>query len=318
MANYVKISCLSAPLCPVDPKTDLQEAVDRVISYWKGKLQQVLPEQPDLIVLPECCDRPDVTLYPPERRMEFYRHRKDQIRDFFADIAKTHRCYIAYAAVREMPDGTFRNSIQLLDRQGNVAGIYNKNHVVIEENTKFDVMYGAEAPVFQTDFGTVACAICFDLNFDELRLKYVQVKPDLIVFSSAYHGGLMQHYWAYSCRSYFAGSIYTTCPSSIISPVGEVVASSTNYFHFVTHTINLDYEVIHLAYNRAKFPALKQKYGAKVKIHDPGHLGAVLISSESDDFTVQDIIAEFDLEVLDDYMQRALAHRHSPGRIECV
>jgi predicted amidohydrolase len=27
---------------------------------------------------------------------------------------------------------------------------------------------GKEAPVFQCDFGRIACAVCFDLNFDEL------------------------------------------------------------------------------------------------------------------------------------------------------
>ena len=66
---------------------------------------------------------------------------------------------------------------------------------------------GKDAPVFECDFGRVAFAICFDLNFDELRLKYVKAKPDLIIFSSMYHGGLMQAYWAYSCRAYFVGAI---------------------------------------------------------------------------------------------------------------
>lgn len=317
MANYVKISCLTAPLCPVDPKVDLQVAVDKVISYWREKLKQVLPDNPDLIVLPECCDRPDVTLYPAERRQEYYRHRKDQVRDFFAGVAKEHRCYIAYAAVREMEDGTFRNCIQLIDRAGMVVGVYNKNHLVMAEHDKYGVLYGKEVPIIETDFGRVACAICFDLNFEELRLQYAQAKPDLILFSSAYHGGLMQNYWAYSCRAHFAASVYPKSPSSILSPVGSVIGSSTNYFQFVTSTVNLDCQVIHLDLNRTKFNAIKEKYGAKVKIYDPGQLGAVMISSESEDFTIKDIVNEFELELLDDYMSRSLAHRHAPGHIEC-
>lgn len=317
MANYVKISCLSAPLCPVAPEVDLQEAVDKVISYWREKLKQVLPDRPDIIVLPECCDRPDVTMYPAQRRQEYYRHRKDQVRDYFAGVAKEHRCYIAYAAVREMEDGTFRNCIQLIDRTGAVVGVYNKNHLVIAEHDKYGVLYGKEAPIIETDFGRVACAICFDLNFEELRIKYAQAKPDLILFSSAYHGGLMQNYWAYSCRAHFAASVYTKSPSSILSPVGDVIGESTNYFHFVTRTVNLDCRVIHLDLNRTKFNAIKAKYGAKVNIHDPGRLGAVIISSESEDFTIEEIIREFELELLDDYMSRSLAHRHTPGHIEC-
>lgn len=316
MARYVKVSCLSAPQLRVDPSVDLQETVDRMIQYWGRQLEQVLPDRPDIIVLPECCDRPEKAGYPLERRQAYYRHRGNQIRDYFADVARRNNCYIAYSAVREMDDGTFRNSTQLLDRQGQVAGIYNKNHLVEGERTKADILYGKDAPVFETDFGRVACAICFDLNFDELRQKYVRQRPDLILFSSAYHGGLMQQYWAYSCRAHFAGSIYTHAPSSIISPVGEIIASSTNYYHYVTRTINLDCEVIHIDYNSAHFRNMKAKYGERIRIHDPGLLGSVVLSSETDEFTVHDLIREFGLEPLDDYWQRALAHRCAPGNME--
>lgn len=316
MANYVKISSLSAPLYVMDPNTDLQEQVDRMIRHWEKQLEQVLPDRPDLIVLPECCDRPDKTGYPLERRIEYYRHRGNQIRDFFASVAKEHHCYIAYSAVREMEDGSFRNSTQLIDRAGNVAGIYNKNHLVVEENTRGGILYGKDTPIIQTDFGRVAMAICFDLNFDELRHKYAQLKPDLILFSSAYHGGLMQNYWAYSCRTHFVGAINTHAPSAIISPVGEIIASSTNYYHYVTKTINLDCAVIHIDYNSRHFRNMKNKYGPKVKIHDPGYLGSVLISSETDEFTIQDIIKEYNYELLDDYFERALKHRCEPGHME--
>jgi predicted amidohydrolase len=231
-------------------------------------------------------------------------------------VARTHSCYIAYSAVRALDDGTFRNSTQLIDRQGQVAGIYNKNYVVLGERNSGDILYGKEAPVFQTDFGTVACAICFDLNFDELRQRYVSQRPDLILFSSAYHGGLQQQIWAYTCRSHFAGSIYTHAPSAIISPVGEIIATTTNYYHFITHTANLDCEVIHIDYNGAHFRKMKNKYGEKIRIHDPGLLGSVLLSSETDEFTVKDIIQEFGLELLDDYWTRTMTHRCAPGNME--
>ncbi|WP_158289381.1 carbon-nitrogen hydrolase family protein [Paenibacillus flagellatus] len=316
MARYVKISCLSAPFLRAGPETDLEEVVTRMIGHWEHRLEQVLPDRPDLIVLPECCDRPERAGYTYERLKEYYRYRGDRIRDFFAGVARDHRCYIAYAAIRALPDGTFRNSTQLLDRSGNVAGVYNKNHLVEGECTQGGMLYGKDAPVFETDFGRVACAICFDLNFDGLRERYARQKPDLILFSSAYHGGLMQQYWAYSCRAHFAGAINTHAPSAIISPVGEIIAQSTNYYHYVTRTINLDCEVIHIDYNEEHFRSIKNKYGPKVRIHDPGLLGSVLISSETDEFNVQDVIREFGLELLDDYWERAKAHRCSPGNME--
>ena len=189
-----------------------------------------------------------------------------------------------------MKDGSWRNSSVMLDRTGNIAGIYNKNHVVIEETTKAGILCGRDAPIIDCDFGRVAFAICFDLNFDELRLKYVKAKPDLIIFSSMYHGGLMQAYWAYSCRCHFVGAI-----------------AGAN--------VNLDCALVHLDYNWERLRKLKAKYGPKVKITDPGCLGAVLVSSEDEKISVEEMVKEFEIELLDDYMARALAHRHKPGNM---
>lgn len=316
MARYVKVSSIGGPRERlIDKGTDNQKAVENMIKFWEEKLKQVLPDNPDLIVLPEACDR--YSNHTIEERIQYYKIRKDQVLDFFKNMAKKHKCYIAYSAAREVSDGSWRNSTQIIDRNGKVIGIYNKNHVVIEETTQGGILCGREAPVFKCDFGIIACAICFDLNFDELRLKYARQKPDMILFSSMYHGGLMQAYWAYSCRAHFIGSI-CGLPCTIISPIGETVARSTNYFDFVTHTINLDCRVIHLDYNREKLRAIKNKYGSRVKITDPGFLGSVLITSETVEFTIDDIVDEFKIELLDDYIDRALAHRHNPKNMESI
>jgi len=290
-----------------------QEAVDKMIAFWRSELSAVTPERPDIVVVPEACDRfPE---YSNEERLAYYGVRKNQVRDFFGAYAKEHECYVAYSAARAIEDGTWRNSTQIMDRTGKVIGIYNKNHVVIEETTEYGILCGKDAPVFECDFGTVACAICFDLNFDEIRLKYAQSQPDLLLFSSMYHGGLMQSYWAYSCRTHFVGAVAGQ-PGTIISPVGEVLFESTNYFDFVVGRVNLDCRVVHLDYNWGKLRAMREKYGPKVRVQDPGRLGAVLISSETDEFTIGDMIREFDIEIWDTYMARALAHRNNPANRE--
>ena len=311
--GQVRIATLGPRSLSVDAKADPQSIVSQVIAHWRREFSQVLPDRPDLIVVPEACDR--VGGLSRERLLEYYRVRKDQVRDFFAKVAAENRCYVVYSAAREMPDGTWRNSSTLIDRQGRVMGVYHKNHVVIEETTESGILCGRQAPVFDCDFGRVALAICFDLNFDELRLKYIQARPDLIVFSSMYHGGLMQAYWAYSCRAHFVGAV-SGLPCEIRNPLGEVVASSTNYFDFVVADVNLDCRLAHLDYNWSRLRDLKAKYGPKVTIHDPGFLGSVLISSEDAAVSVDEMIAEFHIELLDDYMARALAHRHAPGNME--
>ena len=311
--GIVKIATLGPRPLSVGGNVKPQEVVNRVIAHWKGRFAQVLPDRPDLIVVPEACDRPSG--FSGEKRLEYYRVRKDQIQKFFAKVARENKCYMVYSAAREMEDGTWRNSSVLIDRTGKVAGIYNKNHVVVEETTKSGILCGRDAPVIECDFGRVAFAICFDLNFDELRLKYVKAKPDLLIFSSVYHGGLMQSYWAYSCRSHFVGAI-AALPCEIRDPLGRVIASNTNYFDYAVATVNLDCRLAHLDYNWGRLRALKAKYGPKVKITDPGYLGSVLITSEHDTISADEMIREFEIELLDDYMARALAHRHKPGNME--
>ena len=289
------------------------DAVDAMKKHWQQWLDVVLPDKPDLIVVPEACDRfPEHSL---EERLAYYTYRGDQMRDFFADVAKKNNCYIAYSAARKLEDGTYRNSTQLLDRSGNVAGIYNKNHVVPSETTKGGILAGKDAPVIETDFGRVCMAICFDLNFHELLEKYAVQRPDLIIFSSMYHGGLMQGYWAYHCRSYFVGSIAGT-QNNIINPLGDTVAHSTNYYPWVSSSVNLDYQVVHLDENWGKLHALRKKYGPLVNVYDPGYVGAVLVSSDHESITSEDMIKEFDMELWDHYYDRSMQHRHTPGNME--
>ena len=305
MANYITISTIGTRH-DLDPNQAPAEAVEEMIRLWQKELAQVFPERPDLIVLPEGSDGP--LNFSQEKRKEYFQARGERIQNFLAQQAKTHSCYIAYSAIRILPDGTKRNSTIILDRQGGIAGIYDKNHLVIDENTQSNILYGREAPIIQCDFGTVACAICFDLNFHELRLQYVEAQPDLILFSSMYHGGLMQNYWAYSTRAYFVSAI-AGLPSGIISPVGESIVSSNNHFHYVTGRVNLDCAVVHLDDNWEKLATMKARYGPGVKVTDPGYLGAVLISSEMEEKTIQDLIAEFELERIDEYFSRSLDHR---------
>ena len=290
----------------VSPRIDRDQSpekmVEQMIDFWQGQLRQVLLSKVDLIVLPEVCDVPRGL--KGTQLSQYLAARKNRLLDYFASVAKENNCYIAFGSKHEENPG-MRNSLILIDRKGSVAGTYHKNFPTI-----YEMEAGIKAkrgfPIVECDFGSVAFAICFDLNFDELRHLYAKAKPDIILFSSVYHGGLMQGIWAYSCRSYFVGSIGSPgVPSEILNPLGEVIASSTNYFNYTTATINLDYELVHLDYNKSKLPKLKAKYGDAVRIHDPGRVGSVMITSEHQNVSALQMIKEFDIELLDDYFNRS-------------
>jgi len=306
-SNYVKVATIGTT--PVlDEKQEPQALVDEVIEFWGRKLAQVLPDKPDLIVLPEICDL-------SAAGKEYLNVRKNQVLDYFASMAKKHSCYIAFGMFREENKDVWRNSCVVLDRKGDIAGIYDKNYPTIGE-MEMGIKAGNTAPIIQCDFGRVAAVICFDLNFDELREKIANEKPDLVIFSSMYHGGLVQGAWAYSCRSFFAGSVYKGNPSEIRNPLGDVVASTTNYFDFAVANINLDNDLVHLDYNWERLTTLKEKYGPAVTISDPGQVGAVMVSSEDKNIPVSRMIKETELELLDDYLNRAREFRKKDGNMK--
>lgn len=309
-ARHVTIATLGPRTLVLPADTAPQAIVDRMKSHWKGRLAQVLPDKPDLIVLPEACDRPGGI--SQDRLLEYYRVRKDQMRDFFAAIAKENNCCIVYSAKRHVAGDEWRNSSVLLDRTGNVAAVYDKNYPTIGE-IESEIVPGPEICIAECDFGRVGFAICFDLNFDELRLRYAKAKPDLMIFSSVYHGGLMQACWAYSCRCHFVSAV-AGLPCEIYSPLGERLASSTNYFDYTVATVNLDCRLAHLDYNWNRLRSLKEKYGPGVTITDPGHLGSVLITSNTPDRTAESMAREFGIELLDDYFARATDFRNKHAR----
>lgn len=319
MARNVMISAIGARPPTVRADESHTGAVEIMIRHLLSQIEQVLPDQPDLIVLPEACDVPaNYDLTSQAVLSDYLEARGDMALRALARVARQHRCYLTYPFIRQLPDRSWRNSVALIDRNGETTSLYDKCHPTIWEN-EAGIVSGAQAVIASCDFGRVGFAICFDLNFDEIRAQYVQARPDVLVFCSMYHGGLMQEYWAYTCRAHFVAAVSGTCGSAhILSPLGKPIASSTNYHNYATACVNLDCRLAHLDYNWERLRALRQKYGWQVKVHDPGLLGSVLISSETEALCVDDVIAEFQIETLDDYFARALQcqARHRPAGLQ--
>lgn len=309
----IRVTALGPKAMTVEPGLSDRQIADRAIAHWDRWIERVLPERPDLIVLHEACDRPENL--SSRRKAEYYRGRGLRVLEHMQTLARREGVNIAYSSEHPDNEGRLRNRTSFIGRDGSIRGWYDKNHLVWEENSEQGIAFGETAPVIRMDFGTVAGVICFDLNFDPLKEQYIQSRPELLVFSSMYHGGFVQQQWAYSCRSWFVGAV-CGLPCTVINPVGEVVAQSTNYYPYVSHTINLDYAVAHLDYNWEKLDALRRKYGRGVEVRDPGLLGAVLITSETEGVSAMDMVAEFQIELLDDYMARSLKHRRDVLQME--
>lgn len=308
MSRYVKIATVSlSPIYAYERNLpDGATMTDRVLDLLQREIRPVLLDKPDLVVLPEYCDLLYGGSIADSARLCL--ENGDRVLAFLQAMARESHCYITYPTRMVLPDGTARNTVRMIDREGKVIGTYHKNYVMVTETQNSNILCGRDIPVFSCDFGRVCPIVCFDLNFEENRKRIQKLKPDITVFCSRFHGSFMENFFAYDTRSYFVSAL-ANLPSQILSPLGEKLAGTTNYFNYVTARINLDYAVCHLDFNCDKLRMAKEKYGDQIKIHDPGFLGAVLLTSETTQFSVQRVLQEFDIEQVDDYMARSRKHR---------
>ena len=222
----------------------------------------------------------------------------------FATVADTARRLGIFIAVDHVTliDGKRRNTIVLFDRTGSIAGLYHKAYPTIGE-MESGCAPGDGPVVVDTELGRIGFAICYDLNFPELRLAYQELRPDVILFCSMFRGGLQTRWWAYETRAHLVSSVID--PSSrIINPVGRILREITGYTRQITTTLELDCGVFHLDYNGAKLAELRRKWGRELEIDFVEAEGVMLLSAVGDT-PLAKIVADLDLEPLADYFDRA-------------
>jgi predicted amidohydrolase len=159
---------------------------------------------------------------------------------------------------------------------------------------------GNGARVVDSPAGRLGGVICFDLNFDELRDAYRTLRPDVLCFSSMFHGGHLQQNWAYQCRCYFAAACKDNT-SDILDPLGRVVNSSNFYNRIAWARVNLDRFFMHQDKNNIRFHEIRRKYANKVLIDVASDLGTAVMYSLTDEISAPEVAKEFDLVEIDDY-----------------
>ena len=224
---------------------------------------------------------------------------------FMADIARRHSVYIIWPLVERRAEG-FRNSAVLIDRKGEVAGTYHKMFPTIGE-IEAGIIPGTEASVFQTDFGRIGMAICFDLNFRPIIEGLAHNGAEVIFFCSMYRGGLQLRSWAHEFGRYFVSAIDAEL-GQIVDMSGTVLAEAT-YEAVAVARINLDRRLLHMDCNWDKMDTMLEKYGTGVTFQFYTREAKYTIASEMSNVSVDDLIAEFGLEELDHYFKRAMRAR---------
>ncbi len=147
-------------------------------------------------------------------------------------------------SLRESCDGRYYNSAAVIERDGNLVGVYRKTQLTIGEY-EGGYHWGEDFPVFDLDFGKVGVLICWDMWFPEamrtLRLRGAEVIAYPIAATSRKHFDTMWRARAMETGVVLAASISggDTCPSRIITPDGELQAETYTPQTYAVATVDL-------------------------------------------------------------------------------
>lgn len=159
--------------------------------------------------------------------------------------AKAHHVWLAGSIHEVTEAGVYHNSAFLVNRNGELAGVYRKVHLTVTESLK-GVTPGEELPVFETDFGKIAFVVCWDNWFSETAKRLRLKGAELLLFPLAGDG--KESHWSkiWSARAIDSAIPMITVtqqahlPSAIIDRDGEWLAQTTEKNGFVWKELNLN------------------------------------------------------------------------------
>jgi predicted amidohydrolase len=184
-----------------------------------------------------------------------------------AGAARAGQMYVVCPLDRLDEHGSRLNSAVLIDRQGQVTGVYDKHFPYWDELwLEPPVLPGAAIPVFETDFGRLGLATCFDMNFPEVWKELADQGAELVAWTSEVSGGLSLQAQAIANHFYIV-TADKSCDCSVFDITGKrILHEMTPGLNVSRFTLDLDRGIYHYNFNLQKRARLLDEQRDKVTI----------------------------------------------------
>ena len=271
------------------------------------RMDEVTGMQPDIVCLPELFD----SMWVDEQKniSEIAEDEKNPgpVTSRIAAYAKKNKCYVI-CPLFTVKGQNFYNSSLLIDRKGNIAGVYHKTHPVKSEIFPDQAIKGGsivpgdiDQPVFETDFGKVGMQICYDAywsdGWDNLRDKGAEV----VFFSSAMPGGRILNHYASKNEFYIISS--TGSDARVIDKSGNDLDCTSDFIRYAWATINLNKVNADVWPANTRIAELYKKYGNRIGIRAWTNTDVITIESLDPNLNIMHVIKEFDIPVFSEYIK---------------
>ncbi len=221
-----------------------EKTIEKRINDVLERMEKVYPLEPDIICLPETYHISWVDEIKTLEEIAEDENVPGPATARIAEMAKKHNCYIVCPVVTKK-DGHFYNSSILLNRKGEIDGVYHKMHPTDTE-TLPDVYYKGggttpgvlNPPVFKTDFGTIGMQICMDASWFENWRLLKEAGAEMVLFPSQGPFGDTLAYHAWMNQYYIISA--TGEDARILDITGDVIASDGEFARWACATVNLE------------------------------------------------------------------------------
>eukprot|EP00164_Ancoracysta_twista_P001196 GFYU01001571.1.p1 GENE.GFYU01001571.1~~GFYU01001571.1.p1 ORF type:complete len:418 (-),score=96.58 GFYU01001571.1:42-1295(-) len=230
----------------------------------------------NVILLPECFNCPYGTKYFPEYAEEL---ETSTTAKTLSECAKEHQVYLIGGSFPELDDGKVYNTCMVYGPDGKQLAKHRKMHLFninVPGKIKFmeseTLTAGDDVTTFESKFGVIGVAICYDIRFQELAQLMASKGAVLLCYPGAFnmttgpaHWELLQRARAVDNQLYVATASPCRNPdfteytpwghSSVVNPWGEVIATTEGDRDIVY----ADIDIARMDEVRSSVPVLSQK-----------------------------------------------------------
>jgi hypothetical protein len=221
--------------------------------------------------------------------------------DAIAVLAKKYHMWIV-CPVREQAGTEQYNTAVLLDREGKMAGYYRKVFVFWGEGLNLSK---EGVKVFDTDFGRIAMLTCFDANFDEVWQEAERKGAEMIMWPSAYGGGIPLNGYAMIHNYCIVPVGFGNMIDCFGRPAQNVEKPRDK---LLITTFDLDVTIVHQDFTGEKVAKLLREHAGEVEtVPDIAVAGEnwVVLRSIKPGVRVRDLCKQYQIETLREYRQRS-------------
>ena len=225
-------------ICQNKAVTDRDATLNRACEM----IREAAANGADFAVLPEMFICP----YSPRWFRRCVEMGHQLIVDTLSALAKELGIYIVGGSIPESADGKVYNTCFIFDREGRLIARHRKMHlfdsdvcgVPIKESDTFTP--GDSITVFDTEFGKMGCAVCYDIRFPEVFRAMAERGARIVFLPAQFNMVSGPHHWAPMLRTracdyqyFFVGAAAARNEdfkyqcyghSLVIDPFGDVLA----------------------------------------------------------------------------------------------